>query len=334
MKIRKTYLIIILLTIWVSACNRKVYEVPAPDHTLPTPIISVQYRPESDSRIVTEFPSSITELIEENPPYTLSDPATTLKEISTLLQVIQRRYLAGISKPGWYASTPVDNSGQVWVYIEDPLTYKIREVFNTNFVSNYNNPSGNNALLGMMMSDGKNGSFTINTHRNDTILEEIDTYPRNRVYCLNGDMPEYFFQIESHFVNVIINHNYINRSEESNPYQVQTSYKAWVSGSANDRILDVETHIVGLVGKKNNESEARQTEAVTTERFDWNSGLLISSHTVQKFTDGSTLTTAQEGQDLAIYAYQYYESLPAKVQQLYDDAARKVREAYATQGMN
>ncbi|MGB4595955.1 MAG: hypothetical protein WBI14_08625 [Anaerolineaceae bacterium] len=334
MNIRRKLLIILSLLNCVYGCNRKVYDAPVPIHSLPTPIVSIQHSLDSHVTTVNEISSSGAGLFEENPPYAVSNPATTLDEIRPMLRVIQKRYLAGITNQGWYASKVVNGSAQVWIYIDDPLTYRIREVFDTAFVSNFNHPSGNNVILGMMLADGKNGTFTLNTERNETIPEEIDTYPGNRGYFLNEDLPEYFFQIQSHFLNVIIFHNYINESEEMNQYQMQISYKAWLSGSADNRVLEVETNMIGLAGKKNTESDVRQTEAATSERFNWNSGQLISWQTVQKFTDGSTLTTSQEGRDLDIYAYQYYERLPIDVQLLYDNAARKLKEAYLARGIN
>jgi hypothetical protein len=185
-----------------------------------------------------------------------------------------------------------------------------------------------------MLPDGKDGFFTINKERNDTVIDELNTYPRDGVYTLNGDLPDYFFMIESHFVNVTISLSYINPSKEPNPFPMQTSRKAWLSGDGDHRLLEVQTHSVGLAGKKSTESDARQTESTITERFNWYNGSFYSWHAIQYYTDGSTVENMCEGQELASYTYQYYETLPPEVQALYDDAARKLIAAYAAKGIN
>ena len=154
-------------------------------------------------------------------------------------------------------------------------------------------------------------------------------------YSMGGGFPPYFDMLENYFVNAMIDESIIQgKPQEQSPLQIESSCKAWLSGEGENQILEIEIHSVGLGGRKNSESDARETESTVIYQFNWTTGDWVSFYQKQHYTDGTDFVTTLDEEWLSRYKFQYYESLPAKVQQLYDDAARKVREAYAARGMN
>jgi hypothetical protein len=299
---------------------------------MPTPLAHVQ-RPLSQERTIT--PEELATPIFNEKLYSLDHPAIEPDEINALLEIIKQSYLSGITKEGWYASMDPYQKDQVWVYIDNPETKSIKEMFLTISVLDYSNPLGDVIVEQILLPDGKNGFFGLNEARSDTVITILNEYAVNMTYSMGGGFPPYFFLLENHFVNAMIDLSLIQgKPEEQSPFQIETTTKAWMSGEWDNRLLQIEIRSVGLAGRKSLESDARQTKATATYRFDWSSGNWVSFDMKQLYNDGTVLETILDEERLSKYKYQYYESLPAKVQQLYDDAARKVREAYAAQGIN
>lgn len=324
---------IVVLTFSLTACNRQVYQAPIPTMTMPAPMVSIQ---EAQNPGVEAAPEKQTiPPAMENPPYTIDNPATTQEEITLLINVIQERYLSGMNKPGWYTSRVLLKGYSAWVYISDPETKSVRELFRMMPVLNYSNPQGNVIVNQMLLPDGKNGIFGLNDQKNDTIITILGQYSPTATYTMGGDFPPYFFLLENHFLNVLLDNQFLGKGDYvKSPFKFETTTRAWMSGEGESRLLEIEIHSVGLGGRKNSESDARQTEATTIYQFNWEDGNWVSFYQKQHYTDGTDSVTIPDEEWLSKYKYQYYESLHAKVQQLYDDAARKVREAYAAQGLN
>ncbi|MGB4596203.1 MAG: hypothetical protein WBI14_09915 [Anaerolineaceae bacterium] len=327
----KSIKFIILLLVVLSACNHEVYKVPAPTKAQPTPTLLFQSTNTPEN---IQLPVDSPTVAVEDPPYTIDNPATTQEEITPLINVIQERYLSAINKPGWYTSgMPLRYSA--WVYISDPETKSVRELFTMMSVINYSNPQGNVIVGQMLLPDGKDGTFGLNDQQNDTIITRLGQYSPTATYTMGGDFPPYFFLLENYFLNVLLDNRFFKVEDyDKSPYKFETTTRVWLSGEGENCLLEIEIHSVGLGGRKNSESDARQTEVTTIYQFNWTTGDWVSFYQKQHYTDGTDFVTILDEEWLSKYKYQYYKSLPAKVQQLYDDAARKVREAYAAQGMN
>lgn len=329
---KKSFCWMFLFVLGLSACNHEVYKVPAPTEAQPTPTLLFQST-NTPENIQLPVDSSIVSV--EDPPYTNDEPASTSEELTPLINVIQERYLSAINKPGWYTSGVLLKGYSAWVYISDPETKSIRELFRMMPVLNYSNPQGNVIVNQMLLPDGKDGTFGLNDQQNDTIITILGLYSPTATYTMGGDLPPYFFLLENHFLNVLLNNRFPeNEDYDKSPNKNGTTTRAWLSGEGENRLLEIEIHSVGLGGRKNSESDARETESTEIYQFNWVTGDWVSFYQKQHYTDGTDFVTTLDEEWLSRYKFQYYESLPAKVQQMYDDAARKVREAYAAQGLN
>ena len=324
-------LVFIILLSGLLACNRKVYVPPVPTKRLPTPLVNVENSQEIDASTEAQLPITSAS---EDCPFTNDNPATTPDQINPLLAHTKERYLSQIDKPGWYGSTNNYNTSQAWIYIDNPENKNIDVLFLLSSATNYSGPLGDVMIDRILLSDGKNGVFGLD-EGGDKTTAILNAYPTNSVFSLEDGALPYSGILMNHFLNVFIDQLLINGKPMQGFSPGTTSnYSAWCIGEGDNRLLEIEIHSVGLAGRKSPESDARQTEVTSAYTFDWNTGNLLARSTLQHQTDGTSRETNWDIDALSVFHYQYYESLPPVIQQMYDEAAAMIRAEYAAKGLN
>ncbi|MBE3086290.1 MAG: hypothetical protein IMZ64_08755, partial [Bacteroidetes bacterium] len=109
-----------LFVLGLSACNREVYIPPYHTPTLPPAKLSIIRDGTVENDSLSSEPAAVVTEMFDTSVYTEQNPATDPSEINALLEIIKQRYLSGITKEGWCASTDEYHTGQMWVYISDP----------------------------------------------------------------------------------------------------------------------------------------------------------------------------------------------------------------------
>ena len=342
MSMNKKAFIFILIIFAASACNRQVYVAPTP--TLPNPQIWQDMNNQAQSELSV---SSEQQEPHQNPlqnsqadiqvdfSCTEANPCTDPIKIEAFLRYISDRYLADITKPGWYTNPDSFHLGGIWVYIDDPQTTHIQEIFMLVKAKKYSNPYGSMIVNQVLLPDRKNCGFSINADRTDVICTSINRL-HNPVYTLiDGVELESHFLLGNYFLNVYIEIAFFSKPDQWDvPRQIDESREAWFNIEQGVPVLVVKHHSEGLGGLKCQDCTARSLSAESTLEFNWNTGELISEKSLVLYDDGSQAEWEMPPETLRQYHYQYYDALPAEIEKLYVEAAQKTREVYRLKGID
>lgn len=329
--------IIILLT--VCSCSREVYVAPTP--TLPNPQIweHTEIQAQSEHSVTSQQediylnPLHNTQAeIQMDLSYTEANPCTDSVVIKAFLRHVSNRYLAEMTKPGWYSNPNSILSGGVWVHIDDPQTTHIQEMVSLYVTKNYS--GGNLAVLQILLSDGKDCGFSINETRSDVLCSSMNRL-NNPAYTLkDGVELESYFSLGNYFLNYYLEIALFSEPAQwVDQRQTDDSLKAWFLIEQGEPILVVRRHLEGVGGLKCQDCTARSLSAESTFEFNWNTGELISEKNLVLYNDGSKSEWEAPPETLRQFHFQYYDELPKKIEELYLDATQKTQEAYRLKGI-
>jgi|LSQX01.2.fsa_nt_gb hypothetical protein len=334
--------IFILIICTVCACNRQVYVAPTP--TLPNPqtwqeAVSGTHNGPSSTNEQDKDNQGAQQKTEGNVQadfsYTEANPCTDRTQIDAYLRAISDKYLSMITEPGWY--TNPEHHQRVWVYIDDPQTLHIQEMFFTLTPMNYSSPNGNLMVGNVLLQDGKNCGFSINEKRTDFDCTLINLFNKSS-YTLKdaGDARELGkIHFDNYFLNFFIEIAFFAPPDQwEDNRQFSETLQAWFVQENGEPVLVVQHTSKGFGGLKCQECSERSIGSVSTFKFNWNTGEFLSQKNSQEYTDGSITEDELDSASLALYKYQRYDSLPPEIEQLYLTAAQKTREAYRLKGIN
>ena len=327
-------LFVAIISLILVSCSRQAYESKSTSTTssdVPSPSVEITLQ----TSTVDESAFQNSTLATQVPTYTFENPATSYEEVVDLLRLIQLNFLNQIKEPGWYSNGFDYGDNQAWVYVSDPTTKHISQIFTTISYLNYSNPLGDVAARSIMIEDGKQAYFGLNDTRSDTkIGDEKITNPNEP---LSLDPKETLSIIRDYgdfdaFTNTFLNW-YIELMIEYlepgfNPGIESATYSAWFTGSDNEELI-IEQVASGNLWRKDDHSSQIIKKATTQYRFNWKEASLLSVKSDLRYSDETSGETSWSSFDLDRYVLNRFDDLPPKTQVLYDDAKAKLLAEYA-----
>ncbi|MGB4596206.1 MAG: hypothetical protein WBI14_09930 [Anaerolineaceae bacterium] len=331
-KIVKNIKFLALIILLICACDRTVYQPPTSTAVLPNPLTNIIRTP---ALIDSYSPSGSVIPTSTSLPYTIDNPVTSPEEIKELLQVIKERYFQGFSEPGWYSNSDYYRGNQYWIHIKDASTLEIDSAFELLSLINYNNPLGNVVIRALILPDGRNAYFMVNEEKTETHVSSINNSAVNQNQSLKVEPFSNIFNLDSmllsSYIDKVILPYVLNDTGIPNLF---IKPKAWISIENNQEILNIELLETGNLPLTGESSSVRYTEIVSTFQFDWNSGAMISHLEIGKTEDGNMIESSWGPIQVDRYRVYFFENLPTDVNVLFENALRKLDEAYAAMDVN
>lgn len=316
---RITCLLIILLTF--SACTRESYPVDVPTNTLPVPVIEPR-NPAIDETASTHSVDEIPQaaVADWDSLYTEDNPVTDPQELIRILQDLKGRFLNQFDKPGWYQLKFGDLETN-WIHVSVPGSERFDSVITYNEHEKY--PEGFLRPWSFLSLDGHYGRMlsptlddfhfvSLATQPPEAIWENLDYYLACD-FCVASEHMDFLIQ----WIRDPDNHI----SEKS---LKETHFSGWVGTYEDQPVFIFKIKVKYLTNMP--VTETGEQLQIHDQSY---SISLANGGTIVGISDRFYLSGNQDLDDSLPYnahLITYFETLPERVQTLYDECYRKLIE--------
>jgi len=322
MKPFKSITAILLLLLLLGGCARQSYSEEELTNAMPMPVI------ETANPLVSEtVPATVPD--ESNPIdttanwetlYTAGSPVTDSQELIRILEVLKGRFLKQFDRPGWYQLKWLNHQTN-WIHISDPSSSRFDSVINYSEHEKY--PEGFLNPESYLSLDGHYGRM-ISPTLDDFHFVPLTTQPpeivwENLDYYLACD-----FCVASEHLDFLIQWIRDPDNHISEKSLKETHFSGWVGTYKNQPVFISKIKIKYFT----NYPYIDTGELVEIEDNSFYISL-ANGGTIAENSDVFFLGGGEKLNDLLPYNLQqiaYFETLPERVQTLYDECYKKLIE--------